>query len=423
MRWRAVNPSRPQLSRVAPALAAAPFVVAGLAAWALAWNADRRWYEWHVLLHCFVKTPAVLWWGRHLRAISSGLGLVSLCGLAPLAYRGCKQKNVGAVIGSALRIGLAVLLALATCEIMLRRHEARRLAEQQRSARPPISAVWDRLCEPHPRYGWRLRPSQTYTGFFGERITPFSVNAEANRAERDTSVPDPARPTVLFAGESVTAGQGLLYGETFPALVGEQLGVQAVNLGVLGYGSDQAYLRLVDTLPAFEHPVAVVTLFVHLNLGRNFSPGRPHLELDDSAGLRLVPPAPPGRVPLRLEHVLFDDLPYRSISFTHRSVALLRAIFRDTAEKARARGAYPLFVVPRYVVAGAGADSPDEWLLHQLFDEPRLPYVVVDLDPAQTIPGDGHPNAEAAALIATRIVAALRAAGIGSASADGPPRK
>jgi hypothetical protein len=400
-------------SRSARLLAIAPFLFIGAAAWALAARADARWYERHVLVYCFLKTPAVLWWSVHLRQVLVGVGLFCVGLLAPISERWARRRTVLGVLGGWLRVGLAVAIAFTASELALRWHEGKRLAEQQRGVKPAPADLRVRLCDPHPRYGWLYRPSQTYEGQFGGRIVPFTIDRESDRAATQASRPDHDRPTVLFVGESVSAGQGLFYEETFPALVGAALGVQEVNQGVLGYASDQAYLRLVDALPTYRNPVAVVTLFVPFMLSRNFHHWRTHLELDGQGHITVVGPSSLVGPQSRLAHLLFDGVPYRDDAFTRRSVDLLRAIFADTGARARARGAYPLFVIPTYGPSRPLDQRGDGWLIRELFESQGLPYLLVDIDPNDIVPGDGHPSAAGAALIARQVTAALRAAGVG----------
>src|SRR5207302_3750037 len=118
------------------------------------------------------------------------------------------------------------------------------------------------------RVGWLYAPSRATVIPHKGRSIEYAINAEHNRARAIDDAPDPARPTLLFVGESITAGHAVRWEDTFPSIVGESLGLQVVNLGVHGYAVDQAYLRLVDALPRFTHPVAVVTLFIPAMLVR-----------------------------------------------------------------------------------------------------------------------------------------------------------
>jgi hypothetical protein len=389
----------------------------GLAFLAAAWRADQRWFHRHLLLFCFFVTPAANWAARYGRALTLGVGLLFAAVLAPRAARWAERRSALEALGATGRVALAVVAALGVCELGLRRLERRRQNEPRALATLSKVDFRARLCDPDPRYGWLFRASQTQTAVFGGREIPFSVNAHHDRARTATSEADPELPSILFAGESVTVGQGLLYEETFPARVAAQLGVQEVNLGVPGYGSDQAYLRLVDTLPQYSHPVAVVTLFLPPMLGRNFQAWRPHLDLDPMGQPTLEPPRPVAELKWRLARLVVDDFPYWSDEFASHTMALAGFLFRETARLARARGATPLFVIPIYGASRPLDDHPEAWVIRELFEAQGLPYVLIDIDESLSIPGDGHPNAQAAALIASRVAEALRSARIGDVEA------
>src|SRR6185437_1069234 len=108
---------------------------------------------------------------------------------------------------------------------------------------------------------------------------------------------------------------------------------------VHAYGSDQAFLRLAETLPHFQHPVAVVTFFIPAMLWRLSDDDHPHLGFDG-----LEPKAVPLGfwTDLRIEKIWKNVVPYRD------EVALEARIFRETARLAQARGAKAIFVAPRF---------------------------------------------------------------------------
>src|SRR5262249_3337372 len=151
-----------------------------------------------------------------------------------------------------------------------------------------------------------------------------------------------SRPSILFVGESITAGHGLEYDETYPAIVGEALGLQVVNLGVHGYGLDQAFLRLHDTLPRFERPVAVITFFIEAMLLRLQTPDHPHLAFLGTEPIA-TPPAHGLLGDLRLGQLWRSVVPYHDDSV----IALAAKIFEQTDRLARERGAKALFLCPR----------------------------------------------------------------------------
>ncbi|MGH9099059.1 MAG: hypothetical protein ACRDV8_02390, partial [Acidimicrobiales bacterium] len=117
------------------------------------------------------------------------------------------------------------------------------------------------MAQRDPRYGWVWKASTRRTRTQGWREIDYEFDAEHDRASSADAISDPGRPTILFVGESIIAGHALEWPESLPALVARGAGVQTIDLGVDGYGSDQAFLRLVDALPRYRHVVAVVTLF------------------------------------------------------------------------------------------------------------------------------------------------------------------
>jgi hypothetical protein len=147
--------------------------------------------------------------------------------------------------------------------------------------------------------------------------------------------------------------------------------------------------------------VAVVTTVMPVQLHRNRRDDRPHLGLRDGT-LRLLPAS---GSPLRLRQLFVNDLPYLSDAGLRESLGLTRAILRATAAAARARGAKPLFVVPSFGPVRPLDEHPEAFIVRPLLE--GLPHVVVDIDPAHRLPGDGHPDAEGARQIAAAVAGAL----------------
>jgi len=175
------------------------------------------------------------------------------------------------------------------------------------------------------------------------------------------------------------------------------LGVQAVNLGVYGFSSDQAYLRLRNELPRFRRPVAVVAPFLTTLFGRNLDTDRPHL----TSGLVWQPARERSRI-IRLTSLFF---PFRRDGTVERGIAMTRDVMRAIVNLARSRSATPLIVVPHL---GPESD-PERTLRHRILDEAQVPYVFVQLDPSWHIAWDHHPDARAARAIADAIATRLRA--------------
>jgi hypothetical protein len=80
---------------------------------------------------------------------------------------------------------------------------------------------------------------------------------------------------------------------------------------------------------------------------------------------------------------LLRQLPYRGDEPLRVTAAILRA----TAEAARARGAFPLFVVTNYGASCLRDEHGEAWVVDELFVRQALPFVRVDLDPEDRLPG------------------------------------
>src|SRR5262249_31852333 len=220
---------------------------------------------------------------------------------------------------------------------------------------------------------------------------------------------DPSAPTILFTGESIAAGKGLEYDETYPALISAHLGVQSVNLAVNAYGADQAYLRLIDAMPRYKRLIATVTVFLPAQIGRNLFDDKVRLVLSSSGSLELVPAASGLLAGGGLRQFSWNGLPSSSERAIQRSVALPAAILRDTAERTRARGAAPLFLIPSYGPPRPLEAHDEAWLVRPLFEDQHLPFLLLDIPRELLIEGDHHPNPDGAALIAAAIERSLTA--------------
>jgi hypothetical protein len=228
------------------------------------------------------------------------------------------------------------------------------------------------------------------------------------RARGPSDEPDLGRPALVVTGESIASGYGLDYDETFAVRCGRDLGLEVVNVAEGGYGVDQAYLRVTDLLPRIRRPVALVTVFVLSQLGRNLRDDRPRLALDEAGRLTLLPPAMGFLARTQLGQLINDRIPYAGSDALARSTTLTRTVLVTTAHAARARGARPLFVIVSPGRARTLDAHPEAAVIRELFVETGLPYLLVDLDATERLDVDGHPNPAGAARIATDIEAALR---------------
>ena len=258
-----------------------------------------------------------------------------------------------------------------------------------------------RLGREDPRYGWALLPSKTT--LLGTSQVRYSVDAWGDRAPTDRAAPDPALPSLIVAGESIAFGYGLGYEQTFAAMLGRELDLQVVNVGVGGYGTDQAALRLDDALHKLERPVAVVQVFVSAQLHRNVRDYRSHLALRDGA-LALVPRASGFFAGLRMRDIVVNETPVLFEWQLRESLAVTRAVVLDVGARVRARAAALAFLVVSF---GPRSDE-EERLVQAVFAGADVPFVEVQVDTVHLLPYDGHPDAVASRALAANAASALR---------------
>ena len=126
---------------------------------------------------------------------------------------------------------LAVVLAAGAAEIALRAAQPSFL----RHSRAEHPHVYSEV------YGWALRPGAQYYGRGGERIT---VNTDGYRGAPHAGPPAPDATRVVMLGDSITFGTGVGDDDTFSSRLDAQPDLEVLNLGVDGYGTDQALIRL-----------------------------------------------------------------------------------------------------------------------------------------------------------------------------------
>jgi hypothetical protein len=244
----------------------------------------------------------------------------------------------------------------------------------------------------------------------GDHKVTYAINGEGNRAASASDVSDPSRPTLLIIGESIGFGHALAWEDTFGSMLEHDLGLQVVNLSVSGFGTTQQYQRLIEALPRFLHPVAVIIMFVPHQIARDSLVDRPHMALDHDGVLALRQ----STTRLKLTQ-LVDDEPYHGDG----PLALTRAVLHATVGAVRARGARPLIVITNFGPSCQPDKGGRPWIVQQLFDRERLPYVFEQYGPSETAsptwnrPGPAlwaelHPGRQANRRIADAVEEALR---------------
>jgi len=200
----------------------------------------------------------------------------------------------------------------------------------------------------------------------GEQIT-YSHDASRLRRHGQRA---PEDAVVLVAGDSYTKGSDVADEDTYPAALEHMLGVGVANLGVGGYGPDQALLKLESLIDRFPHArVAVLTILTD-DTSRMLNSFRPVLYRETGSLYGFKPYMRDGV----LQPLIGDD-PMRD--FDAMQAAAEIAFDTDFWRRPRARFPYvlsvaQLFFLPSFQVA----------LRAQL--QHRTPYEIVHrLEPAR----------------------------------------
>lgn len=366
----------------------------------LAVRADDAWILRHVVLPNWFIPPTSLR-GFHLaRAAIALFGLFVLGVLGPKVGRWAGSQSGKTLAASCVRIAAALFFAVIVSELVVRNWDSEPFGRKTR--------LEFGLGRPDPRFGWLFVPSHS-TLVKNRRAKPvhYNIDAWGNRARSELSAPDPALPTLLVGGESIAFGHGLEYEETFAAILGERLGLQVVNVASGGYGMDQAYLRLIDTLERLRDPVVVLTVFHPVQLGRALQDFRPRLVLR-SDKLVLEPAASGFWSRSKLRDLWVNELPYLSEEALAKTMALNAAIIQATSAAARARGAEPLFLVFSFGPARSLDEHREAFIVRELFEQLHQPYLLIDVDRDRIMLDEWHPDAIAAREIAATAERALR---------------
>ena len=350
--------------------------------------ADQTWFDRHFLPVFFLSRDTYVLGERLARLVVGIFGAAIVVLVRPMIGRLVERVPARELIAGSARMLLAIALALATSELVLRHTFPGAAAEGPIDEEP--------LRRPDPKFGWVFVPGRSGHERVAGRDIEYAIDAWGYRVRSSDMPVDRERPAILFAGESIMAGLGLTWDESIPAQVGALLNTESVNMAVFGYANDQAYLRLAADLPHFREPVAAVSLFTPSLFVRNLDDDRPHL------GPGLV--WRPGIRRWRLNALLNFLVPYHSGAEIERGIRATRAVLVATADLARMYHAVPLVVVPEF-----GPEEPvEEMLRHRILDEAGIDYVRVPLDPGWRLPGDFHPDPRAAHAIAAAIATRLQ---------------
>jgi len=157
---------------------------------------------------------------------------------------------------------IAILLSLSIVEITIRIF----LPEKAVIQKPPSQwvnipeQVWT---EPHPTLGWYHQKSKTALLKKNNMEIPIHINSSGFRGRREYEEKKPPQTIrLLILGDSFAFGWGGLDNETFSAQLEERIKtIEAINLGVSGYGIDQIALSFHEIGKKFNPDYVVITIF------------------------------------------------------------------------------------------------------------------------------------------------------------------
>ncbi len=195
-----------------------------------------------------------------------------------------------------LLLSLAVLVsALAVAEAGARLWLARHVREEPPRLTEQVHCRYD------ARLGWRSLPGISRPDLYGPGLS-LTTNARGFRALEEHDAPVPAgRYRIVCLGDSFTMGFGVDDTQTWPAALQRLCPeVQAVNMGLGGYGLDQAWLWYQSDGTALQCDLLLFAFidadFNRLGLDEFGGFPKPRVDLEgDELVLRNVP------VPLRFE--------------------------------------------------------------------------------------------------------------------------
>lgn len=361
-------------------------IFAALPLLAFAILADHAWLDAHMLPDIMVRHWHTTWLNiERVFALAAGLTLFFI--LRPRLVRWTETSSIRSVLRDLILGTVAFGLALGVAEMAMRRlnwHYSAWVIGQE-----PLRRANRFL-------GWENVPAREGIDAFKGRMIRYDIDRSGHRVAKATSVLDPARPSILFVGESVMFGHRLEWPETVPGRVEAMTGLQSVNLAVNAYGVDQDYLHLASELPTFRRPLAIVMLFSPAMVEREFRANRPHLD----AALHWHPPEEPWRL-LQLMKVVF---PFHTLSTIAYRLHTSRSVLIAADRLANSRNIPFLVLIPVFVPESVA----ERRIRDAVLDGSGIHSVVVALDPAWRLFRDGHPDFRGDEAMARAIVDELR---------------
>jgi lysophospholipase L1-like esterase len=269
-----------------------------------------------------------------------------------------------------------------------------------------------------PLLGWRYRPGSSVRHVTRAFDVEVAVNASGFRDDPFPPAAEAAEARVIALGDSQTFGWGVPAERAFPAVLERELGVDVLNMGVSGYGTDQELLLWRQRGRALRPGVVVLTVCANdtREVYRPAMYGRekPWFVLaGDRPELRGVP-VPRHRV-LEWSHLL------RSAWSAHLK-SRNPPLGADEVAPARALHAALVGTLAREVRDAGGrllvVAQDEPWLAATLPDLPDVAWLDVRADLADaarqgavSFAEDPHWNARGHAVVARAVARAIRSAG------------
>jgi lysophospholipase L1-like esterase len=108
--------------------------------------------------------------------------------------------------------------------------------------------------------GYRLAPGFSGTIRRADVVTSFTTNSLGLRAPE---IGPKEKPRILAFGDSFTWGWGVGQGEEWIAVAGRELGCEAINCGVNGYGTENELALLAEVGPELSPDLVLVGFFAN----------------------------------------------------------------------------------------------------------------------------------------------------------------
>lgn len=176
------------------------------------------------------------------------------------------------------------------------------------------------------RYRHKMNNLKNYPTYDDRLGWDYNIENGLFRGCSDLKLKKSENVRILFIGDSMTYGTGVEGNQTFPCLVGQAgENVETLNMGVPGYGTDQAILKYLYYGKDYNPDIVVLGIYnadYRRNSIRFFSYEKPRFILNDEEG---------GRVTLENSQIPKPDVRYeeleREIGWKLYFVALWEATF------------------------------------------------------------------------------------------------